>query len=207
MRALLMLSQFYNARESFPNIYKLATLRRACPAYGECMPVTDESRVPTEVTRRKFYVAMIYGLWSLIAAALSVPAAIYLLIPPKLRKMAEWVEAGDVSKLEPRAPVEMVFRQNRVDGWKIQSEKTTAWVVKLGGSQVVAYGPQCTHLGCAYHWDDNGNHFLCPCHSSVFSVDGAVVSGPAPRPLDRYDTKVENGKLLLGHLHASKEKA
>jgi menaquinol-cytochrome c reductase iron-sulfur subunit len=94
-----------------------------------------------------------------------------------------------------------------VDGWKIQSEKTTAWVVKLAGSQVVAYGPQCTHLGCAYHWDDNANHFLCPCHTSVFAVDGAVLSGPAPRPLDRYETKVENGKLLLGPLRQSKEKA
>ena len=71
---------------------------------------------------------------------------------------------------------------------------------------MVAYGPQCTHLGCAYHWDESRNHFLCPCHTSVFSVDGAVVSGPAPRPLDRYETKVENGKLLLGPLHQSKEK-
>ena len=44
------------------------------------------------VTRRNFYIAMIYGLWSIIAAALSIPAAIYLLIPPKLRKMAEWVD-------------------------------------------------------------------------------------------------------------------
>ena len=33
----------------------------------------------------------------------------------------------------------------------------------------------------------------------------AVVSGPAPRPLDRYDAKVENGKLLLGPLHESHE--
>jgi menaquinol-cytochrome c reductase iron-sulfur subunit len=174
------------------------------------MPVTDQSGAQTDVTRRKFYIAMIYGLWSLIAAALSIPAAIYLLIPPKLRKMPEWVEAGDVSNLEPRVPVEMVFRQNRVDGWKIQSEKTTAWVVKLG-AQVVAYGPQCTHLGCAYHWEESRNQFLCPCHTSVFSVDGAVVSGPAPRPLDRYQTKLENGKLLLGPLRQSppqsKEKA
>ena len=184
----------------------MPTLWRECLSYLENMPVTDQ----TDVTRRKFYIAMIYGLWSLIAAALSVPAAIYLLIPPKLRKMPEWAEAGDVSKLEPRVPVEMAFRQNRVDGWKIQSEKTTAWVVKLSdaqNAQVVAYGPQCTHLGCAYHWDDNRNHFLCPCHTSIFSVDGVVVSGPAPRPLDRYETKVENGKLLLGPLRQSKEKA
>ncbi len=170
------------------------------------MAVTEQSGVPASLTRRRFYVGMIYGLWSLIAAALSIPAAIYLLIPPKLRRLPEWAEAGDVSKLEPRAPVEMVFRQNRVDGWKIQSEKTTAWVVKLGDSQVLAYGPQCTHLGCASHWDDDRNPFLCPCHTSVFCVDGAVVSGPAPRPLDRYETKLENGKLLLGPLHPSKEK-
>ena len=181
----------------------MLTLRRDCLSYFGNMPVTDQ----TEVTRRKFYIAMIYGLWSLIAAALSIPAAVYLLIPPKLRKMPEWAEAGDVSNLEPRVPVEMVFRQNRVDGWKIQSEKTTAWVVKLSAAQVVAYGPQCTHLGCAYRWDENRNHFLCPCHTSIFGVDGAVVSGPAPRPLDRYETKVENGKLLLGPLHQSKEKA
>lgn len=171
------------------------------------MPVSEQYGAESEVTRRKFYIVLIYGLWSVIAAALSFPAAIYLLIPPKLRKMPKWVAAGSISNLELREPVEMVFRQNRVDGWKIQSEKTTAWVVKLSGSQIVAYGPQCTHLGCAYHWDESRNHFLCPCHTSVFSIDGAVVSGPAPRPLDRYETKVENGKLLLGPLRQSEGKA
>ena len=166
------------------------------------MPVTDAT-----VTRRKFYIGAIYGLWSLIATALSIPAAIYLLIPPRLRKMPEWIEAGDVTNLEPGAPVEMVFRQNRADGWKIESEKTTAWVVKLSGGQVVAYGPQCTHLGCAYHWDEARHDFLCPCHTSIFNIDGTVISGPAPRPLDRYAVKVENGRLLLGPLQQSKEKA
>ena len=171
------------------------------------MPIAEDCGSSTEVTRRGFYAGLIYGLWSVIAAALSVPAAIYLLFPPKLRKPPEWVEAGDVSNLEPREPVEMVFRRNRVDGWKILSEKTSAWVVKFSESEVVAFGPQCTHLGCAYHWDDNRNDFLCPCHSSVFAIDGTVISGPAPRPLDRYEAKVEKGKLLLGALHESKEKA
>lgn len=171
------------------------------------MPVIDQSSTQGEVTRRKFYVGLIYGLWSLMAAALSVPAAIYLLFPPRLRKAPQWVEAGDISKLAPRDPLEMVFRQNQVDGWKIQSVKTTAWVVKLSNSELVAFGPQCTHLGCAYHWDEDRGHFVCPCHSSVFGMNGAVVGGPAPRPLDRYETKVVNGKLLLGPLHESKAKA
>jgi len=175
-------------------------------AYSKDMHTAEDCAAPS-VTRRRFHIGFIYGLWSVIAAALGVPAALYLLLPPKLRKMPNWVTAGDVSKLQTGDPVEMIFRQNRVDGWKILSEKSTAWVVKLSDSQVVAFGPQCTHLGCAYHWDENRSQFLCPCHNSIFAIDGTVVSGPAPRPLDRYDTKLEGGKLLLGPLQESKGQA
>ena len=164
------------------------------------MPATEQMDADHEVTRRKFYVTAIYGLWSVIAAALSIPAAIYLLFPPRLRKAPEWVNAGDISKFDPGVPVEMVFRQNRVDGWKIQSEKTSAWVVKFADSHVVAFGPQCTHLGCAHHWDGAKNQFVCPCHNSLFSIEGKVVYGPAPRQLDRYETKIEGNKLLVGNL-------
>lgn len=157
--------------------------------------------------RRAFFLTMMYGLWAAIGTALSIPAAIYLLLPPKLRKEAEWTEAGDVAKMVPNSPVEMVFRRNRTDGWRILSEKSTAWAVKLDNGEVIAFAPQCTHLGCAYHWDAPKNQFLCPCHTSVFSLDGKVVSGPAPRPLDRYDAKVQNNKLLLGEIHESKESA
>ena len=157
--------------------------------------------------RRTFFLTAIYGLWAAMGAALSIPAAVYLLFPPKLRKEQNWAEAGDITKMKPNSPVEMVFRRNRVDGWRILSEKSTAWAVKLDDGQVVAFAPQCTHLGCAYHWDDPKKQFLCPCHTSVFSIDGKVVSGPAPRPLDRFESKVEKNKLLLGEVHESKESA
>jgi len=152
------------------------------------------------ITRRRFYIGAIYGLWAIISAALSLPALFYLLFPPKARKENEWVEAGDISKIAPDSPVEMSFRRNRVDGWKVISEKSTAWVVKHADNSVVAFGPQCTHLGCAYHWEEGKNEFLCPCHNSVFAVDGRVISGPAPRPLDHYDVKVQGSKLLIGDL-------
>src|SRR5262245_31098657 len=131
------------------------------------------SQDPSEgTTRRHAVIAGIYGLWAAIAAALGLPALVYLFFPPKARQQDEWVDAGDVSKLAPNAQVEVTFRRNRVDGWKVTSEKSTAWVVKLAGDQIVAFGPQCTHLGCAYHWEDNKNQFLCPCHASLFAMDG-----------------------------------
>ena len=140
----------------------------------------------------------IYGLSSLIASALAVPALIYLLWPPRPKKQAEWVEAGNLTQLQPKVPEEMVFRRNRADGWKVTSEKATAWVVKVSAKEVIAFAPQCPHLGCAYHWEVQNEEFLCPCHASRFSIDGDVISGPSPRPLDRYEVKVEGDKLLLG---------
>lgn len=166
--------------------------------------VTQES-TEQRATRRAFYLSVIYGLWALMSAALAIPAVVYLFLPPKPRKDSEWVELGDIGKLEPKVPVEMVFRKNRLDGWKLLSEKSTAWVVKLSDKEVIAFGPQCTHLGCAYHWDERKREFLCPCHSSNFSLEGKVLSGPAPRPLDRYETKVENNKVLLGSIRESME--
>jgi menaquinol-cytochrome c reductase iron-sulfur subunit len=157
--------------------------------------------------RRAFFLTMIYGLWAAIATALSIPAAIYLFFPPRLRKENELTEAGDVTKMVPNSPVEMVFRRNRIDGWRILSEKSTAWAVKLDSGELIAFAPQCTHLGCAYHWDDPKKQFLCPCHTSVFSIDGKVISGPAPRPLDRFEAKVQNNKLMLGDIQDSKESA
>jgi menaquinol-cytochrome c reductase iron-sulfur subunit len=158
-------------------------------------------------TRRGFYAAAIYGLWAIITAALGLPALMYLLVPPRLRRQNDWVDAGDISQLDPGNPVEMTFRRNRVDGWKVISEKSTAWVVKLSKDQVVAYAPQCTHLGCAYHWDQEKDQFVCPCHNSLFSLEGKVLDGPAPRPLDRFQTRLEGNELMVGPLRQSEPTA
>jgi menaquinol-cytochrome c reductase iron-sulfur subunit len=149
-------------------------------------------------TRRAFYIGFINGVMGLIGLALAAPAAIYLLLPPKLRKEAEWVETADLSTIPAGTPTEIAFERKRVDGWQVTTAKATAWVVKGPYNEVVAFTPQCTHLGCAYHWDDPSHTFICPCHSSVFSIDGKVLGGPAPRPLDRYRTKIEAGKLEIG---------
>jgi menaquinol-cytochrome c reductase iron-sulfur subunit len=80
----------------------------------------------------------------------------------------------------------------------VLNEKTTAWVVRTDDQKVVAFTPQCTHLACAYHWEAGSNQFLCPCHASTFSIDGKVTGGPAPRPLDRYVTRLDGNKILIG---------
>lgn len=152
--------------------------------------------------RRGFFAAVIYGLGAIMSAALALPAAAYLLLPPRGRKQGQWVDLGDIGSLALNSPEEKVFRRTRVDGWKVTSEKTTAWVVKKSDQDVVAFAPQCTHLGCAVHWVEETKQFLCPCHTSTFSIDGNVLGGPAPRPLDRYEVKLSGTKLQVGGIQA-----
>ncbi|TMR99393.1 ubiquinol-cytochrome c reductase iron-sulfur subunit [Nonomuraea basaltis] len=55
----------------------------------------------------------------------------------------------------------------------------------------------CTHQGCAVASVSRGT-INCPCHGSKFSAStGAVVNGPAKRPLARKKIKVSKGKIRL----------
>jgi menaquinol-cytochrome c reductase iron-sulfur subunit len=155
--------------------------------------------------RRNFLVGLIYAITVTIFAAFGVPAFLYLFLPPRGRKQAQWVDAGEVPEPTPETPEEVTFRRNRIDGWKIFSESASAWVVKKPDGSITAFSPWCTHLGCAYHWDLSQRQFACPCHGSRFSVDGKVLTGPAPRPLDRYEVKIEGTRMWLGPVRKSGE--
>jgi menaquinol-cytochrome c reductase iron-sulfur subunit len=138
-----------------------------------------------------------------IFAAFGVPAFLYLFLPPRGRKREQWVDAGALPETTSDLPQEVTFRRNRVDGWKIFSENASAWVIKKPDGSITAFSPWCTHLGCAYHWDSSQHDFACPCHGSRFSLDGKVLVGPALRPLDRYDVKIEGKRMWLGPIQKS----
>jgi menaquinol-cytochrome c reductase iron-sulfur subunit len=173
----------------------------------EQTPLIQETFLPESMPRRAFHLAVIYALGTLIGIALAIPTILYLLMPPRTRQKSGWVDAGDISQLTPGTPVEMSFQLSRVDGWRVLTEKRTAWVVKGADNKIVAFGPQCTHLGCAYHWESGAKEFQCPCHNSFFSIQGKVLAGPAPRPLDRYVTQVKDSRLQIGPLKNSADKA
>ena len=154
-------------------------------------------------TRRTFQVAVIYVLGGLVSLALAIPAAAYLLIRPRIPRRSPWIDAGEVARIEPELPVELSFQESRLDGWRAVTETRTAWIVKQPDGRITAFAPQCTHLGCAYHWESGQNKFVCPCHGSTFSIDGKVVEGPASRALDQYLTRIENNHLKIGELKPS----
>lgn len=148
--------------------------------------------------RRNFLARTIYTLASLLVGALGGSAGAYLLGGPEHERRNDWTDAGELPELRMDSPQEITFDRNRVDGWKVQNEKASAWVILNGDRTLTAFSPLCTHLGCAYQWEGRQKQFSCPCHGSVFSKTGTVIQGPASRPLDRYPVKIEGSRLWLG---------
>lgn len=68
-------------------------------------------------------------------------------------------------------------------------------VLEDGG--MLALWQQCTHLGCTVPWVESANLFQCPCHSSIFTPEGEIVSGPAPRPLDIFPIEIIDGEIVV----------
>ncbi len=56
----------------------------------------------------------------------------------------------------------------------------------------------CTHAGCLItNFDSGSSQFVCPCHGSRYDVNGNVVSGPAPSPLQKYQAQFASDTLTV----------
>ena len=160
-------------------------------------------KYPVPTNRRGFLSAAISGLVAAIGAGLGFVALPYLFVPSRQPGQEGWTDAGELSNLEPGTPSEIAFARLRIDGWDASALKASAWLVKQPGGGITAFSPACTHLGCAYRWSRTRNEFQCPCHGSRFAIDGRVLGGPAPRPLDRYQVKLAGNRVWLGPIEPS----
>lgn len=163
-------------------------------------PSSAPSTSLPELSRRGFLQLVMVAIGAFIASALGIPLIGYLLSPALQRAAPDWTQLGPLSDFPVGAPRQVPFTRFRRDGWIERPENLAVWVWRKSETEAVVYNGHCTHLGCAYNWIAQGqhkDHFFSPCHDGVFALDGAVISGPPPRPLDRLETKVEDGVLYI----------
>jgi menaquinol-cytochrome c reductase iron-sulfur subunit len=142
--------------------------------------------------RRRLLLALSLGLGGGAFLLVAVPSVALLFWPLRRRELTGWQPAGAVDALEIGAT--SVVRV-RADGlaWGGPSNETAFFVRRDGPRAWSAFSIYCTHAGCPVRWVEGAKLFLCPCHGGAFSREGAVVSGPPPRPLERLAVRVRDG--------------
>ena len=83
-----------------------------------------------------------------------------------------------------------------VGGGKIFDTQLTV-VTQPTAGEFKAFSAVCTHMGCTVN-QIAGGRIDCPCHGSEYSItDGAVLAGPAPRPLPAKTIKITGDSIFL----------
>ena len=148
-------------------------------------------------TRREFFKWVTWLSSSVIGLSLAVPLIGYVISPALTRRKESWMAVGKVEDLPVSEPKDLDYAVTVKDGY-LETKKTKAvWAIKHQDGTVTVFSPICPHLGCGYRWDAQDREFKCPCHGSVYDMNGRVLAGPAPRPLDVLPSKIENGQLLV----------
>jgi len=74
-------------------------------------------------------------------------------------------------------------------------EKRLAEGQKLVDGDIKAFNAICTHLDCTVEYRPEKADIFCNCHDGVYDLNGTNVSGPPPRPLEKYKVTLrETGK-------------
>lgn len=174
-------------------------------------PIARARQVLTSrpMTRRRFLAGTLGWVSAGIAAALGIPAAVAVVSPTFRTQDTGWSPVARIGKPEPGdpdltvvgVPVLTTFTSLVEDAYMKASPKAVAiYVVNEGGGEFTIFDDRCTHLGCPVAWEEDQQQYHSPCHNGLFDLEGRVIGGPPPRPLDRYEYKVENGVLYVGKL-------
>lgn len=70
-------------------------------------------------------------------------------------------------------------------------------VTDEGNAKVMALYQKCVHLGCTVPFCATAQWFQCPCHGSNYNRWGEWQVGPAPRGLDRFPVRIQDGRVLV----------
>ena len=140
------------------------------------------------INRRKFCITAGNAAIGIVGAG-SIAVMTEFLAPNLLQEIPRRFQVGPPDNFQPNT---VVF-----------NEDYRLFVVRNEQGHFYALSAVCTHLRCLVNWRsvsasrDQEGVISCPCHGSVYSKTGNVISGPAPRPLDRFRMLLEDGKLIV----------
>lgn len=170
-------------------------------------PATSPIALPRRSFVRRALAVAIGGLTGIVPAMVGLVSFLNPLRPKVQAKQrptgsdAEgYYKVTTLDSLTSGTPISFPIIANRKDAWNtFPAEPIGAvYIQKAADDKLRVFNVTCPHAGCSvdFHADKQG--FLCPCHNSLFAMDGVhSASSPSARDLDSLDYKIENGDVLV----------
>lgn len=135
--------------------------------------------------RRRFLDFLLGGAALGTFISLLYPVIRYLIPPPIKEEEAKRVVAARVGELTPNEA--KIFRFGSIP----------ALLILAADGTYRAFSAICTHLTCTVGFDNQTQTILCPCHNGRFDLEGRVISGPPPRPLEKFEVEISGEEIFV----------
>lgn len=151
--------------------------------------------------RRRFVTACCAAAAGAAASAVPFGAGLQFLSDPIQRPSAGrggFLRVATLAALpENGQPRKFAVLADRVDAWNRTPNVPVGAVYlrRKGPDRVEALNVSCPHAGCSVDYQPAIDRYHCPCHDSLFGVDGALADprSPSARPLDTLEVEVREG--------------
>jgi menaquinol-cytochrome c reductase iron-sulfur subunit len=126
-------------------------------------------------------------------------AGIMVVLDPLRRKSGEntFIEVTSLSSVpEDGLPRKFVIVASHEDAWNRNPAVPVGAVYlrRTGPKSVQALNVVCPHAGCFVDFVPASKSYTCPCHNSMFSLNGKISDprSPSPRGLDELEVQIRN---------------
>lgn len=119
------------------------------------------------------------------------PVVRYIIPPRQAELGANLVLAGHVGDLK------------RNSGKVFRFGSKPALLILTSDDTYHALSAVCTHLGCTVQYRPDLQEVWCPCHNGVYGINGANISGPPPRPLEKFDVILKGNDIYAQRSQSS----
>lgn len=150
------------------------------------------------ISRREFVNLAVGSIGAIIVVSVGIPSVAYVLGPGlNVQKSEAWVPVGKIDQFPVGEPTLVSFTRTTVNGWERTANSYGVYVTKPNSGDIYVLSNICTHLSCRVNWKEDLLQYVCPCHDAAFDIEGQIVHGPPPKPLIRYETKIEEETLYI----------
>jgi cytochrome b6-f complex iron-sulfur subunit len=148
--------------------------------------LSNQSTFPQEQPERRRAIRLFLGTGVVASLASFLYPILRYIIPPKTVEQAtDNVLAGHVGDLKPNTG--KIFRFG----------SRPALLTLTSDGKYHAISAVCTHLNCTVQYRSDLHAVWCACHNGMYTVDGANISGPPPRPLEAYDVILKGDDIYV----------